>query len=398
MMTLEGQCQKRARHDEVSTPAEDWAKQFQTLICKSTAPIFFNPYCLFLNFALGSWSEEAKPLTYFAAKYITYTNPEYKRLVVEFKYPFVVKHILEVENPGLTSAFKAKASQISIKCDPNIRELWHCTTLESLGSILNSGLDTNFSSIGSFGHGIYFADCIEKANIYSDGKEDLLRLRVLLKCQVILGKSKETAKGELMSTLISNFPGYDSVQGEPRFRREYTVYKNSQVRVTHVFLYNFVDQSMEMDYSGNFCSGLMGNAMTSHAPSFFLQTVGEKADMVSPFVIRPFLSRVGKSTYTPRKTLYTSIEKLQRDQLPLYDCIVPPHQILTITKKFDCPLQLIPYFQKLKDVAKSRNCISEVENLIVEVLSKKITLHVFFAKTHGLLGIDTMCYELSNFI
>ena len=56
MMTLEGQCQKRARHDEVSTPAEDWAKQFQTLICKSTAPIFFNPYCLFLNFARKSLS------------------------------------------------------------------------------------------------------------------------------------------------------------------------------------------------------------------------------------------------------------------------------------------------------------------------------------------------------
>jgi hypothetical protein len=368
-----------------SEEGKNWSDQFQSLISSSFAPVILDPYCVFLNFATGAWKytetnqATLKPLTFFAAKHVHFSHPKFKSLVADFKYPFVVKHILEVENPFSTSAFNAKATQVSLKNsnDPNIRLLWHCSTLESMGSILNSGMDVKYAATGSFGTGLYFADCVEKANIYSDGKENLQRLRVMYRCQVILGKSKEYAHGQSNLNLFTNEQGYDSVQGEPRFCREYAVYNNNQIRVTHVFLYNLIDMSFELDYNGNFISGLMGNEFTSNAPDYFSPMAGEKAQMISPFVIQPLCQRPKLTSCVFRKTKNIPVENLQKDQLPLYNKMTPPMQMFRITKRMKLPQKLQRGFDMIRETATRKNCLNDAEQLIFRFLSKDITVDIF---------------------
>lgn len=372
---------KRPFEEDFESEPLSWNDRFSRSISKD-APVLLDPYCLFLNFATGAWvlldevKKVPKPLTFFSAKHIEASHRDYKSLVKDFKYPFVVRHILEIENPFVNEAFQLKAKQISMKTEPNIAVLWHCSTLESLGSMLNNGMDVKFSSIGSFGTALYFADCVEKANIYSDGKEDPKRLRVMLRCQVILGKSKQFPHGMKDTNRITNEAGFDSVQGEPRFCREYAIYNNNQVRITHVFLYHFVDPSMEMDYEGNFIDGLMGNAFTSYAPNFFPTKIGAKAELISPFVLQPFYIQP-KRFFSFRKPKNTPIETLQKEQLPLHLNIVPPHQILKITKKISLPSFIRDFFNTLRQHPMAMNCKTTINTLIVFFLAKKISVDEF---------------------
>lgn len=163
---------------------------------------------------------------------------DWKSITGEMDTGFQILKVSEVTNIFCKSAFDIKTIQMA---NPNQTKLWHLPTLNPgvIDSILNFGLDKGKSKQGFFGKGIYLTDNAMKANDYSESKGDPESVRILLLCSVALGKSKSYEIGRFERELDCAPENYDSVQGLIRHAREYVVYNNNQVLITHIIHYRY---------------------------------------------------------------------------------------------------------------------------------------------------------------
>jgi hypothetical protein len=128
---------------------------------------------------------------------------------------------------------------------PHIMKLWHTPNYEQIENILTNGLDINFAKRGYYGKALYFSDNPTKANDYSKCKGKPEELRIMLKCVVITGNTKEYKLGHFDSNLVKAPDGFHSVCGFLYRANEYAVYNNAQVLITHLIVYKFTDTVYE---------------------------------------------------------------------------------------------------------------------------------------------------------
>lgn len=170
-------------------------------------------------------------------------GPEYDRLNRWFEtskkpmhrdaFRYRVVQIYTVNIHAMTEAFESKTIPI--------REVWHGTSQANVLSILKTGLRTSPPSTAAiagkmFGNGIYGANVSTKSLNYSighwgqGGKGDAAWLFV---CQFAMGRIQQVTKQKLNGA----DPGYDSIYakgGADLYNDEFVVYRNSQVKITHL--------------------------------------------------------------------------------------------------------------------------------------------------------------------
>lgn len=171
------------------------------------------------------------------------TGPEYDRLTRWFENSkksmhrdasrYRVVQIYTVNIHAMTNAFESKTIPI--------KEVWHGTSQANVLSILKTGLRTAPPSTAAvagkmFGNGIYGADVSTKSLNYSignwgqGGKGDAAWLFV---CQFAMGRIQQVTRQKLGGA----DSGYDSIYakgGYDLYNDEFIVYRNSQVKITHL--------------------------------------------------------------------------------------------------------------------------------------------------------------------
>lgn len=156
----------------------------------------------------------------------------------QFPFKLEVVSVFEVNSPALNGQFAHMRSQLHAK-SPNVRQLCHGTSLDSMKSIVCSGFKLPASG-GMFGRGIYFAAAPQKSWQYSKSKGS----QFLLLSDVALGNSKRMIAGKQVdpkSDLRERFwrrifgaRAFDSVtglshqEGGKLRTPEYVVYNPSQ--------------------------------------------------------------------------------------------------------------------------------------------------------------------------
>lgn len=156
--------------------------------------------------------------------------------------------VFAITNHQLATRFHGKATEVAHSrpdFGSNTKIGFHVTKGD-LDKILREGLDPRISTIGFFGKGAYVARTPMKANDFCVDKGNPQALRVMLRCQVILGRSKEFEIGQFARNLVTEPEGFDSVTGFIRRAHEYVVYRSEQCLITHVILYRFTDTAQEL--------------------------------------------------------------------------------------------------------------------------------------------------------
>lgn len=148
----------------------------------------------------------------------------------------------------------------------------------NIRTIIAEGLDPRLASQGLFGRGLYFTPDPIKANDYCSEKGDPGRLRSILRCRVILGKSKDYGVGKFDRTLIREPRGFNSVSGFIRRSSEYVVYSADQVLVEEIIFYRFRDTAFEMKPCLDLPSSMAGRVVfITAALSEFLSNLQNRA-------------------------------------------------------------------------------------------------------------------------
>ena len=127
----------------------------------------------------------------------------------------------------------------------NEKILYH-STKSPLDEICAFGFSLKFAKKGLFGApGVYLADTINKANRYSTSVGDISKIRAMLRCRVILGKTKEYPVGHAAQFLTKAPEGYQSVKGFLTGGHEYVVYSPTQVLISEVFFYRVTSKEVD---------------------------------------------------------------------------------------------------------------------------------------------------------
>jgi len=148
-------------------------------------------------------------------------------------YGMRVKQIYTVSIHDMTNAFETKTMPV--------QEVWHGTSQANLLSILRGGLKKSPPATAviagkMFGNGIYGADVSTKALNYSMGnwgQGGVGDAAWLFVCQFAMGRTQTVTRQKLSGA----DSGYDSIYakgGYDLYNDEFIVYRNSQVKITHL--------------------------------------------------------------------------------------------------------------------------------------------------------------------
>lgn len=186
------------------------------------------PLCQFLAKELND-SVLCKPIAVVQVK-----NPE-----LEFKYVNTVRVFNNLGYP-LEEAFLYHATKAPLQ------------TVCEVGLIPSPNTNNTFG-----GPAIYLAQTIRKANRYVNTYGDVSQVRAVLRCRVLLGRSKEYPLGHHDHYLKTAPKGFQSVKGFIANGVEYVVYSPNQVLITEVIFYRVlslgIDKSrmfVPCDFSG----------------------------------------------------------------------------------------------------------------------------------------------------
>jgi hypothetical protein len=174
-------------------------------------------------------------------------DPDFKCIKSEFDEPFSIVGIYSVTNDLLSCQYAARRSATEVLRGPsqlNEKVAFHVTK-GGLFNICQFGLDPRFSQKGFFGRGIHVALEPMKANDYSVHKGNPSVVRVMLRCKVLQGVSREFELGRFDRSLVMEPPNTDSVLGFLRRGTELAFYTSDRVLVTHIILYKFTDTVLE---------------------------------------------------------------------------------------------------------------------------------------------------------
>lgn len=134
----------------------------------------------------------------------------------------------------------------------NSKRLFHCTQPESVIPILENGFDlTKAKDKCFFGKALYFTNDPMKANDYSHARGNNQAIRVMLVCEVLMGRCEEFEMGRFDRERVKASEGFHSVQGFIRRAHEFVVYNKNQVYVSHVVLYRFTKPDLELAVAMN---------------------------------------------------------------------------------------------------------------------------------------------------
>jgi molybdopterin-binding protein len=188
---------------------------------------------------------EAKRL--FHVSRIDEKHMDYPYIRRDFPEGFSVDSIFAVTNDLLSSQYAARRSATTFLRGPdhlNEKIAFHVTE-GNLYDILQIGLDPRLSKKGFFGRGIYTALKPMKANDYST-MGNPYTTRVMLRCKVLQGASKEFEYGRFDRDLVVEPKDCDSVLGFIRHDTEIVFYTSDRVLITHVIFYKFKDTELEL--------------------------------------------------------------------------------------------------------------------------------------------------------
>jgi hypothetical protein len=175
-------------------------------------------------------------------------TPEFAEIAEEFAEPgFEVHSIIEVQNSVLLTRYRARMAALRAMRRGNVNErIAYHTTKGDPHYICQKGLDYRRAKHGFFGKGLYAAEDPMKANDYSSAKGNPTALRMMLRCKVLLGMSKEFEVGRFNRDLFMEPEGFDSVTGFIRRNYEYVLYSSDHIYISHIVFYRFTDTVLEM--------------------------------------------------------------------------------------------------------------------------------------------------------
>jgi len=206
--------------------------------------------------------------------------------------------VFQVHNPEWYTKFCIEEEILKLKLgDPNAQVGYHVCKGDVLKKILEKGLDPRVSNGGFFGNGTYLTPDPLKANDYSPQKGDPKALRCMLRCQVLLGKSKTFPTGHFDRSIRIEPEGYDSVIGFIRRSTEYVIYTGNRAYVSYIIFYRFTDTQLEMTPS-----------------SALPQNVSGQTYLITPS-LSEFFSRLNKRAAPEPSEQNTTLKKLIRDLL-----------------------------------------------------------------------------------
>lgn len=115
-----------------------------------------------------------------------------------------------------------------------------------IAAIVRQGLDQTCFTDAFFGRGLQFFEDPLKANDMSPFRGQPTSLRCMLRCRVAVGSSKEYPTGHYDRHLQAAPTPHQSVKGYIRRGVEYTIFRPSQVLVTEIVFYRFLNTVLEM--------------------------------------------------------------------------------------------------------------------------------------------------------
>ena len=186
---------------------------------------------------------------------------------------FFALAVFAVRNPDSDAHFNISSSSIARNNGGNANVItgYHCTSPTAIRSIMEDGFNISQSRVGFFGKGAYFATNVLKANNYSPQKGNPIATRLMLVCNVALGKTKQYGLGRFDRELAKAPEGFQSVRGFLNQDYEYVVYDKNQICPRYLVFYNFTNTALEIGPSRNIPPGIQGNVVfiTAALSEFF---------------------------------------------------------------------------------------------------------------------------------
>lgn len=172
------------------------------------------------------------------------STPEYAAVVLPLvQHGVRIVDVRRVQNFRLYERYYAKEQADAVKpWETTGQDLWHGTSATDMDRLLLEGLDQRISARGHFGRGLYFSDHPGKAHRYTSkhhcsSTAGEVGIRTMLRCKVLLGKTKMYPPRVNDPSLLREPFGFDSVQGNISGQNEMIVYDNDRVLIDYVVRY-----------------------------------------------------------------------------------------------------------------------------------------------------------------
>jgi len=171
--------------------------------------------------------------------------------------------VFAINNPDVTAHFHIQSASIARQNggNANIISGYHCTSTKAVRVILENGFNIALSRFGFFGKGADFAKSVVKANDSSPKKGNPNATRLMLICDVALGKPEEFEIGRFDRELVNAPEGCHSVCGFTRRDYEYVVYNQNQVCPRYLVFYTFTNTALEMEKPTNIPPNVKGQVV-----------------------------------------------------------------------------------------------------------------------------------------
>jgi hypothetical protein len=174
-------------------------------------------------------------------------TPEFNKIVSPINKAdgFFALSVYLIEDTHQTMSFKKNSGLIARENGGNSNSItmFHCASTGGHISLLKGTVD--FTSIA-------FTEDFYKANDYSLVKGNPSATRLLLICDVELGRTKELSARYFDRKHVQAPKGFHSVRGFINIYNEYFVFNKSQIRPIYLILYNFTNKALELEKSINF--------------------------------------------------------------------------------------------------------------------------------------------------
>mmetsp|Transcript_18058 Transcript_18058/g.25790 ORF Transcript_18058/g.25790 Transcript_18058/m.25790 type:complete len:303 (+) Transcript_18058:227-1135(+) len=195
-----------------------------------------------------SFWEEHPVGSNFAAITISETSAELKcmekQTIISFELLFCIKKIVRIQNVSLWEYFtfrKERMTKLSGGKEPNIVSVWHGT--RDLDPMIickdvQDGFMMQYSQRGTWGRGIYFAECAEYSNRYAYINNDGSRTMIL--AELLSGEEIELRPDKNLIHCPPKPAGnmrYDTVTGKSNGSKVYTVYENGRAYPKYLVTY-----------------------------------------------------------------------------------------------------------------------------------------------------------------
>lgn len=259
-----------------------------------------------MNYSMGAAAAMAAARPEFHVRMLEHGCDEMRSWTSDFGDDFRIVSVYAIDNSSLREQFDRRQQNIELAYGhSNKRVLYQFTKepLVTLGAICQEGLESLRLRDGFFGQGLYFSACPVKANDYSTHTGNTVVVRVLLQCEVLLGKVMDHEIGRFNRDLLRAPQGFNSVSGLIRREPEFCVYDNNQVIVKRLIFYTYSNTRDEMEPCMRLPPNMAGKRIayiTQALSEFFsqLQATAGPPDSANHMATKKAISRLLKQQST----------------------------------------------------------------------------------------------------